>query len=83
MFAPLLISGFACAACAVDELQMASLFRAPDRELFRVVADWRKEFEKAEKEEGETDDLFSLVMADFVEAAEKLPRGKKLPCSEE
>ena len=62
---------------------MASLFRAPERELFRVVAAWRKKLETAEKEEGETDDLFSPVMADFVDVAAKLPRGKKLPCSEE
>ena len=77
-FSPLLISGFACAASAVDELQMASLFRAPERELFRVVAEWRKRLETAEKEGGETDDLFSPVMADFVCAAAKPPRGKKL-----
>ncbi len=81
MFAPLLISGFACAACAVDQLQMASLLGAPERELFRVFAEWRKKLETAEKEGGETDDLFSPVMADFVGAAAKLPGGKKLPGS--
>ena len=38
-YSPLLISGFTCFASAVDEFQMASLFRAPERELFRVVAE--------------------------------------------
>ena len=82
-FTPLLISGFACAASAVDELQMASLFRAPERELFRVVAEWRKQLEAAEKRGGETDDLFSPVMADIVGAAAMLPRRKKLPGSKQ
>ena len=83
-FSPLLISGFACAASAVDELQMASLFRAPERELFRVVAEWRKQLEAAEKRGGETEDLFSPVMADFVGAAAAPLRGKKkLPGSKQ
>ena len=83
-FTPLLISGFACAASAVDELQMASLFRAPERELFRVVAEWRKQLEAAEKRGGETEDLFSPVMADFVGAAAAAPsRKKKLPGSKQ
>ena len=46
-YSPLLISGFACFASAVDEVQMACLFQAADRDLFGVVAKWRKELEAA------------------------------------
>ena len=62
---------------------MASLFRAPERELFRVVAEWRKQFEAAEKRGGETDDFFSPVMADFVGAAVTPQCGTKLPGSKQ
>ncbi len=44
---PLLISGFACFESAVEELQLSCLFRAPKRDLFGVVAKWRKELETA------------------------------------
>ena len=80
-YSPLLISGFTCFASAVDEFQMSCLFRAPERDLFGVVAKWRKELETASAEEGETDgflsDLFSPVMVDFCDAAGQLSGGKE------
>ena len=77
-YSPLLVSGFACFASAVDELQMSLLFRAPERDLFGVVAKWRKELEAASPEIETVvfqADLFSPVMADFCEAAAQLQGG--------